>query len=230
MFSNFPNTLSEVLRVCAIAEKLRITDKDLLTIRDDKILTPVGDIFPLLTKHKSSLKDHFVDINSLKILITNLTKIAAIVRLNHIGFCYKVDSQEIEKARLLGIVKNKSTNLYEESSNDNGMWFFLGNRDNWEDTMIELIPVESTNDRWKDYWLPHLHIDIDTTLSEKKLREHAKSAFGNAVKPFSIAIDGIVYIVRNRLGIIDGVNITIDLATNARNVKYQRLSLLKEKK
>lgn len=93
--------------------------------------------------------------------------------------------------------------------------------------MIELLPVEKTSDQWKDYWLPHVQIDIDTTLTEKEIIPVVKFFFGDTVTPFSIAIDSVVYIVRNRLGTIDGINIFFDLATKNRNVKFQRQTLLK---
>lgn len=58
--------------------------------------------------------------------------------------------------------------------------------------MIELIPVEGTSDKWKDYWLPRVQIDIDSTLTEGEIVKYVKSAFGNNVKPFSIEIEGVV--------------------------------------
>lgn len=220
-------TLNKVLTSLSVNKKLSFETNDLFSFSDNKIITPVGNIGSLLLQHKSKLKDQFVNIDSLQNFVNQLTNDESIIRLNHMGFCYKVDSQKAEKERLAKLMKSSKFNLYQEPSNDDGMWFFIGNTDNWEEPMIEMLPVEKTNDKWMDYWLPHIQIDIDTTLTEKEIKTYAESIFGKSINPFSIAIDGVVYIVRNRLGTVDGVNITLDLATNSRNVKYQRLNLLK---
>jgi hypothetical protein len=227
MGTKFFATLKQVLQALSVNNKLVIQNKELVSVSDHKILTPVGDISPFLFNHISQLKDQFVSLEQLQKFINELTNNNAVIRLNHIGFCYKVSSREQEKERLTKLVKESEMHLYLEPSNDEGTWFFIGNADNWEDSMIELIPIEKTEDKWADYWLPHVQIDIDTTLTEEEIRSYVRSSFGDTVVPFSIKIDGVVYIVRNRLGTTDGVNITIDLATNSRNVKYQRLNLLK---
>src|SRR3989344_7973122 len=98
----------------------------------------------------------------------------------------------------------------------------------WQNPMVELIPIEKSADKWIEYWLPHIQIDIDTTLTEEEIKKHTTDAFGSLVKPFSITIDNVVYIVRNRLGVVDGVNIILDLATNSRDVKYQRQTLFEK--
>lgn len=227
MKTGFFNTLINVLDILEVNKKLSIEDNKLISFSDGKIQTPVGDVFLLLNQHKSKLEDQFVDLEALQKFVNNLTDSNSLVRLNHIGFCYKVNSHEAETERLKKLIKSSPFHLYFEPSNDEGKWFFIGNTDNWENTMLELIPVEKTNDKWKEYWLPHVQIDIDTTLTEDEIKQYVSSAFGKTATPFPIAIDKVVYIVRNRLGIIRGVNIMLDIATNARNVKYQRLNLLK---
>lgn len=229
MASDFITTLTSLFECLSINKKLSITitDNELLSISDNKILTPIGNVSPLLSHHKSNLKDQFVSLQSVYKLINNLTENNALVRLNHVGFCYKVSSQQQEKERLIKLLRNSKMHLYEEPSNDESAWLFIGNADRWEDAMIELLPIEKTEDKWVEYWLPHVQIDIDTSLSEQEIKSYIRSNLGDSVTLFSIAIDGVVYIVRNRLGTIDGINITLDLATNSRNVKYQRQILLK---
>lgn len=220
-------TLNEILDTLSKNDKLPFNNNDLFSFSDGKILTPVGDVVPLLLNHKSRLKDEFVGINILENFVNLLTKKDSIISLNHIGFCYKVASQETEKDRLIKLIKDSNFHLYQEPSNDAGIWLFIGNTDKWENPMVEIIPVEKTNDKWVDYWLPHIQIDIDTTLSTEEIEKTVSLIFGRSVFPFSIVIDGTVYIVRNRLGTIDGVNITLDLATNSRDIKYLRQNILK---
>lgn len=118
--------------------------------------------------------------------------------------------------------------LYEEPSNDLGLWLFIGDTSNWENPLFELVPVEDTSDKWVDYWLPHVQIDLDTKLDAKSIEKLSKEHFGNDILPYQVTvIDGIVYAVRLRLGVIDGVNINLDLGTSNRNTKYVRENLLR---
>jgi hypothetical protein len=154
-----------------------------------------------------------------------LTEKESLVRLSHIGFCYKVSSLKAEKDRLINLVKQSRLHLYQEESNDDGLWFFIGNIEHWEDPTIEFIPIKSTKDKYVDYWLPHIQIDIDTKLSGEEIESIVKSVFGREITPYPIKIEGTTYIVRNRLGVINGVNIFLDLATSQRNVKYLKQNL-----
>lgn len=228
MGSKFLKTLGDVLNILGRNKAASFENVDFVSLSEEGIITPVGDVLPLLLKHKSGLQDEFVDISLLGELIDRLNASHSIVRLNHVGFCYKVESQDAEKERFIKLINDSKYHLYEEQSNDEGVWLFIGNAEDWEKPMVEMIPVEETSDKWVDYWLPHIQIDIDTTLTEKEIVKYVKSTFGKSINPFSIAIDGTVYIVRNRLGTIDGVNITLDLATNSRNVKYARQNILRK--
>ena len=152
----------------------------------------------------------------------------SIVRLNHVGFGYRVKSQQIERQRLIDLARKTDQYLYEEESNDFGLWLFLGNSEVWENPLLEFVPVEA-DDPQTDYFLPHIQIDIDTTLNASEIEKVVKEIFHNAITSYHIAvINGITYIVRNRLGVIDGVNIFIDLATNSRNVKFHRQNYLRK--
>lgn len=172
--------------------------------------------------NKSCLRNSTIDISKLTKLVEVLSIPQSIVRLDHIGFCYKVDSGPEEKERLIKLIRQTSFYLYEEPSNDSGQWLFVGNTDRWKDPSIELVPVETTNDKWKDYWLPHVQIDIDTCLTVDQIVANVSSIYGKSIKPYLIIIEGVAYIVRCRLGIVNGVNINLDLATNSRNVESLR--------
>ena len=161
-------------------------------------------------------------------MIEKLTARNNIVRLNHIGFCYKSDSIAVEKSKLIKSCLENKLHLYEEDSSDETRWYFIGNiKNDWQIPLIEYLLLEQTDDAWKDYWLPHVQIDIDTNLSDKEIEKELKVFFGNHIKPFKVTINGIIYIVRLRLGVVDGININLDFATRERRVQYHRQNLLK---
>lgn len=220
------NALKKILSALSCRENLVFQNTRLLDFSDTKIMTPVGNILPLLLANKSNVSDRPVKSVLLKQLIDRLNSNQSIVRLNHVGFCYKVFSQGKEKKRLVRVIKQTGFHLYQEQSNDDGLWLFIGDTSKWEEPLIELLPVEKTQDKWVDYWLPHIHIDIDTTLTAKDIEDSVNSVFTNTIKPYRVIIDGTVYIVRNYLGSIDGVNIYLDLATRSRSVQFTRQNLL----
>lgn len=104
----------------------------------------------------------------------------------------------------------------------------MGNINNWQNFLVEFVPVNKSQEIY-DEFLPHIQIDVDTKLNASEIENLIKKYFGGEVKPYRIAvINGITYIVRLELGILDGVNIFLDLATNSRNVKYHRENFLKK--
>lgn len=182
----------------------------------------------ILSEQKSPLKNQFIEINLLEKLINKLSDQKSIIRLNHIGFCYKVKSKDKERERLKQEISKTNLNLYEMQSYDEALWLFAGDNKNWQDPMIEYLPIEKTKDKWVNYWLPHVHIDMDTTLSHQELEEMINNVFQKKIKPFrSVVIDNVVYCIRARLGIISGMNIMLDLTTKERDVEYSRKHLLK---
>lgn len=215
-------TLKEIIGILPHDERSYLENQELLKFSNEEILTPIGNILPLLLSHTSKLEDQFVNMDLIAKLAGALNKKQSIIRLNHIGFCYKVDSLIQEKERLTRSIESHKLYLYQEPSNDEGLWLFVGDADKWEKPVVEFVPIEKTNDQRADYWLPHIQIDLDTTLNGQEIDVLVKSIFGDSITPFHITIDGVVYIIRNRLGVIDGVNIMLDLATNKRNVKVLR--------
>lgn len=224
---DLPAALNDVLHTLTANSALSVPEQ-LVSIKGNEVSTPLGNAISLFAYRGNSSKSAPVDMDGLKNLVARMSGQNALIRLNHIGFCYKAESIKEERKRLAVLMKNSPLFLYEEPSNDEGAWLFVGNVRRWEDMMVELIPVEKTNDPYADFWLPHIQIDVDTDLNEFEIFEHVKTAFGDRVVPFPIRIEGVVYIVRCRLGSVEGVNMMLDLATVSRNVRYQRLRLLKK--
>lgn len=203
--------------------------EDLLKITEEEFISPVSNLKTLLQTKISPLDDQPIDTELLGQVFSLLNQEKSIIGLNHIGFCYHVVSQENEQKRLLESFKNKNEKVYEEPSNDESKWYFVGDTKDTSKPMLELLPVESQDLTFIDYWLPHIHIDIDTKLDERQIESLLYKVYDGDPKPYmSTVIDDVIYSVRTRLGIVEGVNIFLDLSTNHRNVDYSRKNILKQ--
>jgi hypothetical protein len=175
----------------------------------------------------SSLPDEFVSMAQIKELFQYLTANNLFGRLNHLGFCYAVDSAQLEKERLIAEVKKTRLHLYEEVSDDSSVWLFLGDTSNWQSPMLEFILNEKTTDPRKDYWLPHFQIDIDTYLNGDEIEKLIIDNFKGKIEPFRIIeTKEMIILVRARLGIISGINIALDLGFEGRMTRHLRTKLL----
>ncbi|MFH1561440.1 MAG: hypothetical protein ABID04_02580 [Patescibacteria group bacterium] len=201
---------------------------NLLKITPDQISSPTG-VYEKMAERLSPLEDQLVPLAQIEKFIQDLKKPNSLTRLNHLGFCYQVASLDQEKTKVLQEMKKSKFDLYQEKSVDKTLWLFIGNDANWTDPMIELLPVEKLKDPWLDLWLPHIHIDIDTTKKAEEIDKIVIKHFGGDPVPFhAIVIDSYIYTVRVRLGVVSGINITLDLATSIRNQDYRRANLLKK--
>lgn len=199
----------------------------ILTIGDSGMDTAMGNMLSFFAYAKSLLPDEPVNEKKLDSVLQALSETQSLIRLNHIGFCYKVPSQSAEKERLLEIAQRVNIHIWQEESIDAGLWLFFGNGSKWDDPVIELLPVEHTSDKFSPYWLPHMQIDLDTSLEGGEISEILNRIYGNKAYPYPINIKGVTYIIRKRLGILNGINIHLDIATNKRNVQLQRSDIWK---
>lgn len=203
------------------------SSRELLSLTPHSLKSPI-DIDRRLFAFPSPLPDTKPDTTKIHRLGTLLQEKRAVIRLNHIGFCYKVASQQTEQKLLITEVKKKNWHIYQEPSVTDGLWLFIGDTTHWQNPLLEFIPVEKTKNRWEAYWLPHIQIDLDTLLSEKQAKNLLYSVFGQKIQPYTIAIDGIVYLVNLWLGVINGINFELDLGTDARNTQYARQNILRK--
>lgn len=229
--------LLAVFRVLSSANALHFIDDDhvlvlcagktLLQVTSKKIITPVTKISDSIFGVSSSLPDSFVSSEDLIKFVDQLR--SKITGLNHVGFCYTVQSQEQELVRIKIHVGKSSFHLYEMESMDLAKWYFVGDRHNWKDPLIELLPVLPNDDPTMASWMPHIHIDINTQWSAKNIEDIVHTTLGNLIFT-ERKVDPIYgpYSVRICLGRIAGMNINIDVATNVRNVKWVRENMLRE--
>lgn len=199
--------------------------RELLAITPHSLKVPIT-IDRRLFAHPSPLREVKPDDHDISRLGTALEKKRAIIRLNHIGFCYKVASRQTERRLLIARAQTKGWHVYEEPSVDEGLWLFVGDTESWQNPLLEYIPVAETKNRWAAYWLPHIQIDLDTSLSEREIKNILRSVFWRKASPHATVIDGVVYFVGVWLGVVSGVNFELDLGTNARNTRYAREHIL----
>ncbi len=177
----------------------------------------------------TNLKDSFVALDEVAELFSCIKSEQAFDCLNHMGFCYSVENSLKEKERLLQEAKAANLHLYEEASNDGTPWLFLGNLEKWNSPLVEFLPVQSTTDKWVDYWLPHFQIDIQTKLLGEEVEELLLKVFKGAVKPYRLfATKDFVFVVRARLGSINGINVYLDIGADGRMLRYHRRKLLQK--
>lgn len=185
----------------------------------------------IFMKGRSNLSDTFVSMDDIGTFVQLLR--SHIKRLDHIGFCYTVSSQEDERKRILREVSKTNWHMYEMESVDLEKWYFIGNKNNWQDPMIELLPVVLPTTLSKDiaYWMPHIQIDINTDMSAEEIVRMSKDVFGDTRKPILYTDHKWgtgTHCVRIWLGVVSGVNIQLDLSTNVRNLEWVRKNMLVE--
>lgn len=237
---HFINKLLEIIQIIPDKSALSSTNMErvslilpsgqpLLTISPSGIEIPGIQISENFFTKTSPLPDDFVPMSQVVELVEFLTKNNLFQRLNHLGLCYSVDSVKIEKERLVNEVKETNLHLYEEVSNDDSAWLFLGDRKYWPSPLVELVLNEKTTDKWRDRWLPHFQIDIDTYLNGDEIEKLILKTFKGNVKPYRIVEnEKFILLVRARLGIVSGININLDLGSEARMTRFYRQNLLKQ--
>ena len=192
-------TLKAIIDILSLNKKLSFKKNDLFEISSSKITTPIGDPLTLF-KQKNRNKDELIDLGQLKDFVNYISTSDLIVRLNHIGFGYLADDKQLEKQRLIKSVQETNFYLYEEESNDFGLWLFMGNTGKWQNPLIEFVPVEKSDENYDEY-LPHIQIDIDTKYRSEQIDDLVIKYFDDKVKSYHIAvIDEITYIVRIKIG------------------------------
>ena len=203
--------------------------KELVGVTKDSIDSSFSSLTDSVFKQGSVLSDQFVSMKKVQTLVEIIDP--HIKRLDHIGFCYTVLSQEDERKRIVQEVSKTRWHVYEMDSVDLAKWYFIGDKGKWQDPMIELLPTVLPKNLPDDvaYWMPHIHIDINTDLKAEEIIRLSKEVFGDSRKP-------IVYTdpkwgthcVRIWLGVVSGVNIHLDLSTKVRNLQWVRENMLFE--
>ncbi|MCR4264283.1 MAG: hypothetical protein NUV98_06215, partial [Candidatus Roizmanbacteria bacterium] len=208
----------EILKFIPAGKTLETKDNNtILSLSDGRTLLRISSSHIEIPKipsanhlfdNRSPLQDEFVPTDQIKKLLGYLLSHNLFQRLNHVGICYQTKSVKDEKERILQEARNAQVHVYEENSNDGQTWLFVGDIANWDDPLVEIVLVQNTDDKWKDYWLPHFQIDIDTFLNGDEIEALLLKIFEGKVKPYRLfETDKFICVVRARLGILSGINI-----------------------
>lgn len=201
----------------------RIEELGLFRIEDGRLSTPLANDTLSLFTHRSKRSDELIEQSTIKGLIAAIKASEGFKGINHIGFCYKVSSKENEVKNIAHQASNKGYSVYQEPSSDDAAWVFVGDISEITNPLLEFLPHEGqVNDKWIDYWLPHIQFDIDTRLSPDEIEALVKKFIRKPFTPYSIKIDGVTYIQRVNLGCIEGVNLMLDISTNNRDINYRK--------
>jgi hypothetical protein len=193
------------------------TDHFLLTLNKNHFNFFEKKCLEYLNQNINKLTDAFVSFDDLRTFCRHLKEKSEKIILNHLGLCYQVGLKSQEKDRLIAVVKQSKIHLYEMPSNDLSLWLFVGNKTSLESSLIELLPVEETNDYYADYWLPHVHLAFNTSLKTDDIKYLTHTAF-NGIRTANpiVVMNNITYQLRVWLGSVGGINIDLDLLTNER--------------
>lgn len=197
----------------------------LLAVNKEKISIVLPEILDKVLSTPSDLKDEdeYLPTEVIEHLISAISKKGQIIRLNHIGFCYPSASLDEEKEEVVSKVGKRRIKAYQMPSNDLSSWWFIGDLINWRDPMLELLPVyEKVEDKEVGYWLPHIHINIDTNLFYEDIKAICNKVLKGARNINPVTYDGQVVQVRVWLGVVLGINLHLDFCTMASNTRYVR--------
>jgi hypothetical protein len=215
--------IEQIESIYRLLEDNRIEELGLFRIEDGRVSTPLADDTLSLLTHRSKRSDEFIEQSAIEGLIAAIKASKEFKSINHIGFCYKVSSKENEVNNIVRQVSNKGYSVYQEPSSDDAAWVFVGDISEITNPLLEFLPHEGqVNDKWIDYWLPHIQFDIDTGLSPDEIEVLVKKFIRKPFTPYSIKIEGVTYIQRVNLGCIEGVNLMLDISTNNRDINYRK--------
>ncbi len=201
----------------------RLESLGLFHIEHDKLVTPIaGDTLSLLA-YRSKRANDAIPYSTVKELIDAIKSRDGYRGINHIGFHYKTASKQDAVKEIVKEASDKGYSVYQEPSTDDADWIFVGDLSDVTNPLLEFLPHEGrTDDKWVDYYLPHIQFDIDTGMTPKEIEALVKKIINKPFTPYSIQIDGVTYIQRVNLCCSEGVNLMLDVSTNNRDINYRK--------
>ncbi len=207
---------------------IQIEGNSLLEVNEESILLlGLKDIEKRILPSKPFLSSSIFESVNLDNFFSELGN--SVTLFNHMGISYVCSDFDKEIFKLKNIISGSIFKIYEEDSGDpNQRWFFIGNKDNWQSPLFELVMTKSSKP-FTNQWIPHFQIDIDTDLSIKELENlasrHLKDNFFNW--KLDIPNHGVV-LVMGELANINDTKIYLGLGTNLRDTHLHRTEILRE--
>ena len=151
-----------------------------------------------------------------------------IIRLNHLGISYFTEDMDEDIEKLKYTARQLNAHAYEEISNDpSWRWFFVGNKDNWQNALFEIV-LNKGKQPPDDFWRPHFQIDIDTSMTIDEIKEITDKYFGKGFIKWQLDFpDYGTVLAMGRLGQINGSKIVLGIGTTLRGTEYHRKNQLK---
>lgn len=234
-FANFLyTTLCSVGKLCPEilvkkdSAQIRINTVPLISCTPSIISSPYSFVVETIFCQPGGLfdEDERLTVKQLNSLLDSFQKRGKILRLNHLGFCFRTPSIESAIKDIKAASTKSGFYTYRQKSNDMFNWIFTGDISNWREPMLEFIPIErKVFDKEIDYWLPGIHINIDSTLSYKNIVDLVGSALQGLRSVHPGYYNGFITQARVWVGVVSGINIHLDIATFAQNTRYQRKAL-----
>lgn len=152
-----------------------------------------------------------------------------LVRLNHLGVSYFPEDVDAEAQKIKHSVGKTPFSLYEEESGEpTQRWLFAGDTVNWEDPLFEMV-LDREGLEGGDFWVPHVQIDIDTSLTLTEIRKITEQFLGEGFIRWEHARpDGGVDLVMGIFGQVNGSKIALGIGTDLRGTEpwYTEMKLL----
>jgi len=202
---------------------------------DDSILCSIDSDSIILNEKIDVLKKIIIDNGKNKEIeskqIANFIKDISnsIIRLNHVGIAYFCKDIKDEINLYQKLFRNSNLKIYEEDSGNRlEKWLFIGNSNDWESPLFEVVLTESKGVFINEAF-PHFQIDIDTNLSYEELKEMTAKFLDPKFIDWHLDFpDYGVVLAMGSLKTINGTKIKMRLGTNLRRTKYHRKNILKE--
>jgi len=127
-----------------------------------------------------------------------------------VGISYYCKDIQAEIEKYKQELKDTDLKLYQEQSgNKDEKWFFIGDTNNWETPLCEIVLNSATTNWYKD-WLPAFQVDIDTSLTMNELEDLTDQHFGKGFWKWKLDIpDYGVVLLWQIFGEINGTKILL---------------------
>lgn len=206
---------------------ITVTDTEVIISQNDRPYLRFSDSgidlfgIDIFSKLNNNNQNNWNNFDSFREFVNRIDK--HFVKLNHLGFGYRINSLEYE----LADIRNHLTpdfELVEEKSGDekNNRWYFIKHKSDRSVPKIELVLY--LTDKYEDY-CPQFQIDIDTDKDFESIKNITDKLLGKDFFFWRYDIPGYGTIMAmGKVGQINGVNILAGVGTNLR--KRQLLSKL----
>lgn len=182
---------------------------------DEKSIVINGQNLEEKILYPSEITTDVIDIGKLKKFVLHIA--GEITGINHLGISYSCPNIKKEISYYKKLIFGTTLKLFEEKSDTkNNRWFFIGNLDNKNNPLFEIVLTESRISVCNT-WVPHFQIDFDTSLSYQNIADATKFLLDKKFIrwKYDIPNRGIV-LTMGILGKINGVKIALGIGTNLR--------------